>query len=83
MRRIVLLVSTVAVMLALILANALPALAAPPTFRASCITPPFGLGILTAVPQDYNEVIAFYRSCQDRGGTASLEIIPTPGAPTK
>jgi hypothetical protein len=82
MRRIVLLVSTAMVMAALILASALPVLAAPPTFTASCIYPQYGLAILTNTPQDYKDVNAFYRNCQDSGGAASRDITPNPGEPT-
>ena len=81
MRRIILLVSTATVMAALILASALPALAAPPTFRATCYFPTTGALFPSDVPQDYNDVIASYRSCQNSGGTASLEFFRTPGAP--
>ena len=83
MRRIISVVTVALVMAALILASALPALAAPPTFSASCITPPFGIGISTNDPQGYNEINAFYRNCQDSGGTASRDITPNPGAPTE
>ena len=81
MRRIILLMSTVAVMVALILASALPALAAPPTFRVTCFFPMSGSEFLTDTPQEYNEAIASYRDCQARGGTASIEITPQPGPP--
>ena len=83
MRRIISLVSVAMVMAALVLASALPALAAPPLFSASCLTPPTGQGVGTSVPQDYKDINAFYRSCQERGGTASRDITPIPGAPTE
>ena len=81
MRRITLMVSTATVMSALILASALPALAAPPTFRATCYFPMSAAVFPSDVPQDYNDVLAIYRSCQDSGGTASIEITPQPGPP--
>ena len=81
MRRIILLVSTVAVMAALILASALPAIAAPPTFRTICVRPMSAAVFPSDVPQDYNDVLAFYRNCQDSGGTASIEITTNTGAP--
>jgi hypothetical protein len=83
MRRIILLVSMAVVMAALILTLALPALAAPPTFTASCITPPTGVVIETSDPQEFNEVNAFYRNCEDSGGTATREVTPNPGPPTQ
>ena len=84
MRRIISLMWVAMVMSALILASALPALAAPPTFSASCLYPNFGVAILTNEPQDYKEVIAFYRNCEASGGTpGSRDIIPNPGPPTE
>jgi hypothetical protein len=84
MKRIILLVSVVMVMSALILASASPALAAPPTFTASCMYPQYGLAILTNDPQDYKDVIAFYRNCEASGGTpGSLNVTPTHGNPTE
>ena len=84
MRRIILLVFTATVMAALILASALPALAAPPTFSATCVYPQNGLGIATPVPQDYADLIAFYRNCEASGGTpGSLNVTPTHGNPTE
>jgi hypothetical protein len=82
MRRIISLVAVAMVMSALILASALPALAAPPTFSASCIYPQYGLGFVTSDPQDYKDVIAFSRNCEASGGTpGSRDVTPTPGKP--
>ena len=50
MRRIFSLVWVAIVMSALILASALPALAATPTFSASCMYPQFGLALATSYP---------------------------------
>jgi hypothetical protein len=84
MKRIISLVSTVMVMSALILASALPALAAPPTFSATCNYPQYGFGFVTSYPQDYKDVIAFYRNCEASGGTpGSLNVTPTHGNPTE
>ncbi len=83
MRRIILLVSTATVMAALILASALPVLAAPPTFSASCFYPQMGQLFVSATPQDYKDINAFYRNCQNSGGTASRQITPNPGTPTE
>jgi hypothetical protein len=83
MRRIILLVSMAVVMAALILTVAMPVLAAPPTFTASCVTPPTGVAIESSDPQQFNEVNAFYRNCKDSGGTATREVNPNPGAPTE
>jgi hypothetical protein len=84
MRRIVSLVWVAIVMSALILASTLPALAAPPTFSASCLYPNSGLVRFAFEPQDYREVNAFYRTCEDSGGTpGSREITPNPGPRTE
>ena len=83
MRRIILLVSMAVVMAALILAVALPALAAPPTLTVTCETPPTGFVVSTDDPQEYNEVNALYRECKDSGGTATRDITPNPGPPTQ
>jgi hypothetical protein len=83
MRRIILLVSMAVVMAALILTVALPALAAPPTLTVTCQTPPTGFAVTTNDPQEYNELNALYRECEDSGGTATREITPTPGPPTQ
>jgi hypothetical protein len=81
MRRIILLVSMAVVMAALILTLAMPALAARPTFTASCETPPIGTAILTTDPREVN---AFIRNCEDSGGTATRgAVTPTPGPPTQ
>jgi hypothetical protein len=82
MKRIISLVSVAMVMSALILASALPALAATPTFTASCFYPQFGLAIATSDPQSYKDVIDFYRNCEDSGGTpGSRDVTPYPGKP--
>ena len=84
MKRIISLVSVAMVMSALILASALPAFAAPPTFTASCIYPQYGLAIATSEPQSYKDVIAFYRNCENSGGTpGSRDVNPYPGKPTE
>jgi hypothetical protein len=84
MRRIISLVWVAMVMSALILASALPALAAPPTFSASCFCPQFGLTFATSDPHGYKDVNAFYRNCEDSGGTSgSRDITPIPGKPTE
>jgi hypothetical protein len=59
----------------------LPALAAPPTFEATCKFPTFVEFISTFTPQRYHLANALYRDCDDRGGTATREIIPDPGSP--
>ena len=68
-------------MSALILASALPAFAAPPTFSASCFRPMSAALFESGDPQDYNDINAFYRNCQNSGGTASITIDPNPGPP--
>ena len=83
MRRIILLVTTAIVVAALVLTVALPALAAPPTLTVTCETPPTGIAISTNDPQEYNELNAFYRECEDSGGTATREFTPNPGPPTQ
>jgi hypothetical protein len=82
MRRIILLVSTVAVMSALILASALPALAAPPTLTVTCSTGTTGFAISTTDPHEYGTLFAIYRNCRASGGTATRTFEPNPGAPT-
>jgi len=82
MRRIILLVWVAMIMSALVLASALPALAATPTFSASCIYPDYGLTRFAIEPQDYKNVNAFYRTCEASGGTpGSRDITPQPGPP--
>ena len=83
MKRIILLVSMAVVMAALILTVALPALAAPPTLTVTCETPPTGFGVSTNDPQQYDELNAIYRECEDSGGTATREFTPNPGPPTQ
>ena len=83
MKRIISLVLVTMIMSALVLADALPAFAAPPSFNASCYYTNIGSGTFTSVPQEYKDVNAFYRDCQDSGGTASREIAPNPGPPTQ
>jgi hypothetical protein len=68
-----LLVSMAVVMAALILTVALPALAAPPTLTVTCLTPPTGVAISTNDPQEYDELNAFYRECEESGGTATRD----------
>lgn len=65
MRRIILLVTTAIVVVALVLTVALPALAAPPTLTVTCETPPTGVVVSTNDPQEYGEVNAFYRECEE------------------
>jgi hypothetical protein len=77
MKRIVLLASTATVMAALILASALPALAAPPRLTVTCSTGTTGFAISTSDPQQYDDLLAIYRNCQDRGGTATRVFTPT------
>jgi hypothetical protein len=81
MRRSILLASTATVMAALILASALPALAAPPTLTVTCTTGTTGFAISTNDPQEYDTLNAIYRNCQASGGTATRVIEPNPGAP--
>jgi len=83
MKRIISLVSTVMVMAALVLASALPALAATPTVSATCVSPPFIIGFATSDPQSYKSVRDFYKACQDRGEEASIDVAPFPGKPTE
>jgi hypothetical protein len=82
MKRFILLASTTTVMAVLILASALPALAAPPTFSASCFRPMSTALFQSDKPQNYNDIIAFYNNCQNTGGTATRGIELNPGAPT-
>lgn len=79
MKRIVSLVWIAMIMSALVLASALPALAAPPTFEASCFGPMSGETFMSANPQDYKDINALYRNCQNAGLTASRDITPNPG----
>jgi hypothetical protein len=74
MRRIILLASTASVMAGLILASALPALAAPPTLTVTCSTPPTGFARVTNDPRECNDLLSIYRDCQDSGGTATREF---------
>ena len=83
MKRIISLAWVAMVMSSLVLASALPAFAATPTFLASCSYTDHGVGVLTNDPQDYRAVNTFYRDCQDNGGAASRDITPNPGAPTQ
>jgi hypothetical protein len=82
MRRIILLASAATVMAALILASAVPALAAPPSLTVTCSTPPTAFAIVTNDPQEYDALIAIYRNCKASGGTASIVFEPNPGKPT-
>ena len=66
-----------AVMAVLILASALPALAAPPTLTVTCITLPTGFANTTSDPQEYNDLNAIYRNCRGSGGTATRVVTPT------
>lgn len=81
MKRVVSLVALALLMAAMVLASALPALAAPPTLSVTCITPPTGVAIATSDPKAFNDLNAFYRDCAAGGGTATRELTPNPGPP--
>ena len=81
MKRIILLVAMAAVMAAMVLANALPVIAAPPEVSVACTTPPFNEAIATIDPKEYRELNALYRNCKSVGGSPTREVIPNPGPP--
>jgi hypothetical protein len=79
LRRFIMLVALTAVMLAMVLANALPALAAPPEVSVACTTPPFNGADATIDPKEYRDLNALYRNCKSVGGSPTREVIPIPG----
>lgn len=83
MRRIVLLGALAMLMAAMVLASALPALAAPPTLTVSCTFGNEGIGMATTNPREYKELNAFYRDCVAGGNTGARELTPNPGPPAR
>ena len=79
MRRTIMLVALTAVMLAMVLANALPVLAAPPEVSVACTTPPFNEADATIDPKEYRDLNALYRNCKSVGGSPTREVFPIPG----
>ena len=78
MRRIIMLVALAAVMSAMVLANTLPTLAAPPEVSVACTTPPFNEADATIDPKEYRDLNALYRNCKSIGGSPTREVIPGP-----
>jgi hypothetical protein len=81
-KRIILLVAIAAVMAAVVLANALPAIAAPPEKSVACPTPPFSEADATIEPKEYRDLNALYRNCKSVGGSPSKDTFPNPGPPS-
>ena len=82
MKRIILLVAIAAVIAAVVLANALPAIAAPPEKSVACPTPPFSEAVATIDPKEYRDLNALYRNCKSVGGSPSKDTFTNPGPPS-
>jgi hypothetical protein len=81
-KRIILLVAMAAVISAMVLANALPAIAAPPEKSVACATPPFSEADATIEPKEYRDLNALYRNCKSVGGSPMKDTFPNPGPPS-
>ena len=79
MRRIITMVALTAVMAAMVLASALPVVAAPPEVSVACTTPPFNVADATIDPKEYRDLNALYRNCKSVGGSPTRAVFPNPG----
>jgi hypothetical protein len=83
MRSIILLVFMATVMASLVIAGALPALAAPPTLYVECRTGGVVDACIADISETYNEANTLYSDCTPQGSGAMRDITPNSAAPTR